>query len=91
MIEYLIRRRTMAVSNVHFERAAEVRTLVYRDGRVRGVRCGDSRSFEAELVVDATGRTSRAPQWLSAIGFPRPQETVIGVDTAYSTANFRHA
>jgi hypothetical protein len=40
-------------------------------------------------VVDATGRGHRARQWLIAIGFPPPEETTIGLDTAYSTANFR--
>ena len=45
--------------------------------------------LDAELVVDATGRTSHAPRWLGALGFPRSEETAIGVDTAYSTANFR--
>jgi 2-polyprenyl-6-methoxyphenol hydroxylase-like FAD-dependent oxidoreductase len=45
--------------------------------------------IEAELVIDATGRGHRARQWLSSIGFPPPAETEIGLDTAYSTANFR--
>jgi hypothetical protein len=40
-------------------------------------------------VVDATGRGHRARQWLAAIGFASPEETTIGLDTAYSTANFR--
>jgi hypothetical protein len=50
------------------------------------VRTVDSRSIEADLVVDPTGR---ARQWLAAIGFSSPEETEIGPDTAYSTANFR--
>src|SRR5262249_10220310 len=62
---------------------------IYRDGRVRGARCDDSRIFEADLIVDAAGRTSHAPHWLAEIGFAQIEETIIGVDTAYSTANFR--
>ena len=89
LIEWLIRRRTLALPNVHWEREAMVRDLVYRDGHVRGVRGDDGRVFDAELTVDATGRTSRMPQWLAALGFPPPAETTIGLDTAYSTANFR--
>ena len=45
--------------------------------------------FEGDLVVDAGGRTSHAPSWLETIGFSRPEETSIGVDTAYTTALFR--
>jgi 2-polyprenyl-6-methoxyphenol hydroxylase-like FAD-dependent oxidoreductase len=41
------------------------------------------------MVVDATGRGHRARRWLAAIGFAAPEETIIGLDTAYSTANFR--
>src|SRR6516165_2587702 len=43
----------------------------------------------ADLVIDATGRGHRGRQWLNRIGFSPPEETVIGLDTAYSTANFR--
>jgi len=88
LIEFLVRRRTTALANVEWESAVAVRELIERDGCVRGVRCDDSRAFEAELVVDATGRASRAPQWLAALGFPPPEETTIGLDTSYSTVNF---
>src|SRR5262245_58897738 len=89
LIEFLVRRRTRAIANMHWESEAEARELIHHDGRVRGVRCDDARAFEADLTVDATGRTSRAPHWLQAMGFAPPDETVIGLDTAYSTANFR--
>jgi 2-polyprenyl-6-methoxyphenol hydroxylase-like FAD-dependent oxidoreductase len=89
LFEFLIRRRTLGLPNVTFETGMTVSGLEYRDGRIRGVSCGADKSVEADLVVDAGGRGSRAPQWLAAIGFPRPDETTIGVDTAYSTAYFR--
>jgi len=89
LIEFLIRRLTLALPNVTLEPGLTVRALAHRGGRVQGVRGRGSRSFAAELVVDAGGRGSRAPLWLKAMGFARPRETTIGVDTAYSTANFR--
>jgi 2-polyprenyl-6-methoxyphenol hydroxylase-like FAD-dependent oxidoreductase len=89
LIEYLIRRRTQQVSGVRIETGTTVRELICREDRVHGVLCDSGRSFEADLVVDATGRTSRATHWLSAAGLPEPRQTTIGVDTAYSTANFR--
>jgi 2-polyprenyl-6-methoxyphenol hydroxylase-like FAD-dependent oxidoreductase len=89
LIEYVIRRRTQELPGIRVETGTTVRELICRDGRVRGVRCDDGRSFEAEIVVDATGRASRAPQWLAAAGISEPRQTTIGVDTAYSTANFR--
>jgi len=89
LIEFLIRKRTTAIPNIRFESGSAVRELIYRDSRVCGVRCADARLIEGELVIDATGRAHRARQWLSFIGFPPPIETEIGLDTAYSTANFR--
>jgi 2-polyprenyl-6-methoxyphenol hydroxylase-like FAD-dependent oxidoreductase len=89
LLEFAIRRRTAAISNIHFEYGTAVTELICRDATVVGVRCVDSRSIEADLVVDATGRAYRARQWLAAIGFSPPEETEIGLDTAYSTANFR--
>src|SRR5215831_17736408 len=89
LIEFLIRRLTLALPNVQLETGVTVRELAHSGGHVQGVRCSDSRSFAAELVVDAGGRGSRAPLWLEAMGFSRPDATTIGVDTAYSTAHFR--
>lgn len=89
LIEFLIRRLTLALPNVKLETGITVRELAQSGGHVQGVRCSGSRSFTAELVVDAGGRGSRAPLWLEAMGFSQPDETTIGVDTAYSTANFR--
>lgn len=89
LIEYVIRRRTQELPGIRAEMGTTVRELICHDGRISGVRCDDALSFEAELVVDATGRASRAPQWLAAVGFSQPRQTTIGVDTAYSTANFR--
>src|SRR5262245_43895979 len=41
--------------------------------RVTGVRVGED-VLPAAIVVDATGRRSRAPEWLAALGAPPPYE-----------------
>jgi 2-polyprenyl-6-methoxyphenol hydroxylase-like FAD-dependent oxidoreductase len=89
LIEYVIRQRTREYPRIRLETGTTVRELILGEGRVGGVRCDDGRSFEAEIVVDASGRASRASQWLAAGGATEPRQTTIGVDTAYSTANFR--
>ena len=43
----------------------------------------------AWLVVDASGRTSRAPEHLAAIGAPVPEETVIDASLRYATRHYR--
>lgn len=42
----------------------------------------------ADLVVDATGRMSRAPQWLADLGFPVPQESIVDAGVRYVTRLF---
>lgn len=42
----------------------------------------------AALVVDASGRSSRAPDWLRELGYPRPTETVVNSHLGYASATF---
>ncbi|MFC5280001.1 FAD-dependent oxidoreductase [Halorubrum rubrum] len=58
---------------------------------------GDPTTLPADLVVDATGRTSRTPSWLEEHGYEPPQTESVEVDVTYSTvrvdrpASARHA
>lgn len=91
LLEHLIRRRTSALANVKIETSLAVEGLVHDKGQVRGVRTRDAGSppVEADLVVDAGGRTSHAPRWLAQMGLATPAETAIGVDFAYTSTRFR--
>jgi 2-polyprenyl-6-methoxyphenol hydroxylase-like FAD-dependent oxidoreductase len=42
-------------------------------------------TIEANLVVDASGRGSRAPQWLAALGYTPPVETTISAQAGYAS------
>lgn len=46
---------------------------------------GEEEMLAAELVVDATGRTSRTSTWLRANDFQAPPKDEVHVDLAYST------
>ena len=46
---------------------------------------GDTQEIAADLVVDATGRTSRTPNWLAENGYTAPQVDDVTVDLAYSS------
>jgi 2-polyprenyl-6-methoxyphenol hydroxylase-like FAD-dependent oxidoreductase len=50
----------------------------------------DEEVLPADLVVDASGRSSGAPGWLEALGLPAPPEQVIPADSAYATRWVRH-
>ena len=48
-----------------------------------------AKALTADLVVDATGRASRAPRWLSDLGYEPPEEIVIDADLGYSSRLYR--
>lgn len=52
---------------------------------VREVGNGHEESVDADLVVDASGRTSKTPRWLETNGYTAPQVDEVTVDVAYST------
>jgi hypothetical protein len=43
----------------------------------------------ADLVVDATGRGSRTPAWLDALGYPRPEQEQVRIGLGYATRTYR--
>jgi 2-polyprenyl-6-methoxyphenol hydroxylase-like FAD-dependent oxidoreductase len=57
--------------------------------RVTGVRLADGTVVPAALVVDATGRRSRAPDWLAAIGAPPVRERTADTGIFYYTRFYR--
>jgi flavin-dependent dehydrogenase len=46
---------------------------------------GEEATLPADVVVDATGRTSRTPKWLERTGYSAPPVHEIRVDIGYST------
>lgn len=56
---------------------------------ITGVRTADGQEFHADLVVDATGRASRAGDWLQAAGARRPHEEQADCGFMYYTRYFR--
>jgi 2-polyprenyl-6-methoxyphenol hydroxylase-like FAD-dependent oxidoreductase len=92
LLEWTIRQRVLALRNVHLLDGLEVTGFQTSadKARVTGIQLqapggGDARTLEGELVVDASGRSSRTPPWLEALGFPRVEETRIHVDVAYAS------
>ena len=56
---------------------------------VAGVRTSKGDELRSDLVVDATGRQSRSPQWLAAIGARPPYEEQEDCGFTYYTRYFR--
>ncbi|MEV4510140.1 FAD-dependent oxidoreductase [Dactylosporangium sp. NPDC049525] len=95
LLEGSIRDLTLALPNVTLLDGHDVVGVCANDGggRVTGARVtslhgGGSRVMPADLVVDATGRGSRAPRWLADLGLPGPAEEEVRIDLAYTSRVF---
>ncbi|WP_122187994.1 NAD(P)/FAD-dependent oxidoreductase [Nocardia stercoris] len=62
-----------------------------RGARVRDLRTGAVDEYEADLVIDATGRGSRAAAWLDRLGIAVPGAETVDSGHAYATQMFRAA
>lgn len=96
MLERHVHRRVSQIRNVTFATPADVVGLTsdgYR-GPVTGIRLlrraddSPAETLYGDLVVDALGRTSRAPRWLVAIGHDAPREDRIATDLRYATRRY---
>ncbi len=87
-IEGHLRRRVTDLANVRIVDDVAVEGLVHVGERARGVRIvvgGAVEPLEADLVVDCTGRSSQASQWLEAIGCDAPEVVEVRCDMRYAT------
>ncbi|HET8844350.1 MAG TPA: FAD-dependent monooxygenase [Ktedonobacteraceae bacterium] len=96
LLEWLIRRRLTASASVQVLQACEVIGLVGKcsNSGVGGVRLrfregGSIQECQADLVVDASGRQSHAPEWLEALGYARPQETIVNTHVGYASRHYQ--
>lgn len=91
LFEAVVRRHLRTIENVTIRENHQFLTYVPTETgtAVGGVRfrdeAGTEESVEADLVVDATGRTSRTPEWLRANGYEAPPTDTVQIDVTYST------
>ena len=100
MLDLHVRRRLAQNRKIEICDQMDVFGLLHdaKENRVAGVlvspRSSDSdrrvaKQLHAELVVDATGRASRAPQWLKELGYEPPKETVVSAHLGYASRLYR--
>src|SRR5262249_10559773 len=93
--EWVLRRYVTRSDRVELVSGLSVEGLLADDGdppQAEGIRvAGESgaRSIHADIVVDASGRTSRAPAWLAEIGADAPHEERSPSAILYYTRYYR--
>ncbi|MGG8410489.1 NAD(P)/FAD-dependent oxidoreductase [Streptomyces sp. 12297] len=93
LVDWGIRSGVQTLPNVSFRTGVRITGLVGDKARVTGVKVldedGTPTVLDADLVVDATGRGSKAPQWLAEIGGATVDETIVDAGVRYASRRYR--
>ncbi len=98
LLEWYVRQRLLDNNHFHLQPGCSAQGLVFESQptpRVTGVmlrtavEASDKPSIAADLVVDATGRHSKLPQWLAALGYEKPPETQVNSFLGYASRWYR--
>jgi 2-polyprenyl-6-methoxyphenol hydroxylase-like FAD-dependent oxidoreductase len=90
LLERLIRARVASLPFVRVVGKTAVDSLDAAAGQITGVRVrGESAVVAADLVVDASGRGSRAPVWLRELGYGEPRTSEVRIDLTYVTRHYQ--
>ncbi|MFF7239221.1 FAD-dependent oxidoreductase [Streptomyces collinus] len=93
LLDSVVRRLVLADGEIELVERAEAVGLAGTAAAVTGARVrtheGAVRTLSADLVVDATGRGSRAPHWLAEFGLPAPERREVDSGLVYASRLFR--
>ena len=95
LLESTLRRAVSALPNVvildrsHVVGLASDPTHEFVTGVLVQRSDGTSAIVHGSLVVDASGRASRSPQWLDELGYDMPEVDTVAVDLGYTTRTFK--
>lgn len=95
LLETALRQQVEQISNVKRLSPYRVEGLVGDAEKVTGVRCRQSKNkadeqfFQADLVLDASGRSTNAIKWLGNLRATSPKSEKIDAKLGYATARYR--
>ena len=93
LLEWHVRKALASFPNVQFIDNCDVRGICTSEQQtlVTGVRLckreagAEEESLKADLVIDASGRGSQTPNWLSALSYPQVEEEAVRIDLGYAS------
>jgi FAD dependent oxidoreductase len=96
ILERHVRGRVEAIPNVKFMEWYDILgvTATPEKDRITGVRilrqgAAEEEAIQADLIIDTTGRGSRAPVWLTELGYPEVPTDRVKIGLGYSTRHYR--
>ena len=97
LIEHTIRQLVVGTPGITVEEGTEAVGLVESPVGVGGVRfrrrgggeVAEPEEIRADLVVDASGRSSKLPTWLGELGYPSPPEIAVDPQVGYASRYYQ--
>jgi 2-polyprenyl-6-methoxyphenol hydroxylase-like FAD-dependent oxidoreductase len=93
LLDWVVREQILKLPAVTLLQEHEMQALKGTGSRVTGVRVrtptGDDLAVEADLVIDASGRGSRATEWLRALGVGDIEEAEVDSGLVYASRFYR--
>ena len=90
VLEWTIRQELYRLASISFVEGDKVNELIFdsKENKVKGVGLRSRKKIDADLVVDASGRSSQALEWLK-ITENRIPETVVNPWLGYATRRYK--
>ena len=90
LLEWTIRQELSKLPRIEILEQSKVAGLIYsaEADRITGVKLNTG-EMDADLIVDASGRSSHARQWLEQIGHSPAPETVVNPFLGYATRRYK--
>lgn len=92
LLEWVIYQRLKTIPNIKIIENAQVKSLLTQaeihkitGATIQFKDSNHSQELSTDLIVDASGRQSKLPQWLKELGYPTPPETVINSFLGYAS------
>jgi 2-polyprenyl-6-methoxyphenol hydroxylase-like FAD-dependent oxidoreductase len=97
LLEAVVRELLRKHSNVAFVEGTRITGLIVDENRSRvlGIKTistgdrGTTGELRADFVVDASGRSSKAPNWFQELGLPVPEEIIVDSHSGYASRWFQ--
>ena len=88
LLEHVVRERVRQLPNVVIHEGVKASQL-RRSGSRWQVECENATMSEADVVIDASGRSSRLPHWLSELGYSISEPRTIDAHFGYACQVYR--
>ena len=90
LLEWTLRQELVKLPRIEFLEQSKVVSLIYDrpSDRITGVKLYSAEQVTADLVVDASGRSSSAAQWLEEITQTPTPETLVNPYVGYATRRY---